>query len=186
MPFGLVNATATFNTMMGKLLHNMQHADSFVDDILGHTQNWESHIMTLRELFGRMRETNLAIRPTKCKLGYMNLDFVGHKVGQNVVQPNPDRVSEIQNAKRPETKKQVRSFLGLVGFYRKYIANFAETATPLTNLTTKGSPNQVEWEAQHQVAFDSLKSQIVKQPILHIPHFDLGFILQTDASDSGI
>ena len=116
----------------------------------------------------------------------MDLDFVSHKVGQNVVQPNPDKVAEIQNAKRLETKKQVRSFLGLVGFYRKYIANFEEIATPLTNLTTKGSPNHVVWEKQHQVAFDSLKSQIVKQPILHIPDFDLRFILQTDASDSGI
>ena len=98
MPFGLVNATATFNRMMTKLLHNMQHADSFVDHILGHTQNWESHIMTLRELFSRMRESNLTIRPTKCKLGYMDLDFVGHKVGKNVMQPNPDKVAGIQNA----------------------------------------------------------------------------------------
>ena len=154
MPFGLVNAITTFNRMMRKLLHNMQYADSFVDDILGHTQNWEPHIMTLRELFSRMRESNLTIRPTKCKLhvGYMDHDFVGHKVGQNVVQPNSDKVAEILNAKRPEDKKQVRSFLGLVGFYRKYIANFEEIAGPLTNLTTKGSPNQVVWEEQRQRA----------------------------------
>ena len=81
---------------------------------------------------------------------------------------------------------QIRSFLGLVGFHRKYIANFAEIATPLTNLTTKGSPNQVVCEEQPKVAFDNLKSQIVKQPILQIPDFDLRFILQTDGSDSGI
>ena len=185
MPFGLVNATATFNRMMRKLLCPVANCDSFVDDILTHTKSWKSELETLRDTFTRLREAHLSLRPSKCYIGYKTLDFTGHKVGQGEIMPQQDKVDKIQNADRPKTKKEVRSFMGLVGYYRDFMPNFSTVAAPLTDLTKKNQPYIVAWTQVHQDAFDELKSMIVKEPVLKMPNFEKPFYLQTDASDCG-
>ena len=97
-----------------------------------------------------------------------------------------EKAKAIVEAPRPETKKQVKSFLGMIGFYRKFVPNFAEIALPLTNLTKKGSPNRVPWDDIHQRSFESLKSYMVSSPILRLPELQKVFILRTDASNTGI
>ena len=99
--------------------------------------------------------------------------------------PNQDKARDIVEARRPENKKQIRSFLGMVGFYRRFIPQFAEIALPLTNLTIKGNPNKLVLEGEHQRAFERLKD-MVSTPILRLPDLDKGFTLQTDASNVGI
>jgi len=105
MPFGLVNAPATFCRLMRKLLHGLSNIESFIDDILVYTKTWEEHIEILRELLVRLRKANITARPTKCALAYSSLECLGHKVEEQRLKPNADKVEAILNAKRPETKK---------------------------------------------------------------------------------
>ena len=186
MPFGMVNSGATFNRMMRKLLDGCKHEDNYVDDVLGHTITWEEHLGMLRDVFSRLQVAKLTVRPTKCMIGYSNISFTGHVVGNGVLQMEDDKLNKIRDAAAPKTKKQVRAFLGLAGYYRKFIPSFAEVAAPLTDLTKKGLPNQVKWEDAQDQAFKSLKDQLTQSPILRLPDFNRQFILQCDASETGI
>lgn len=186
MAFGLVSAPATFSRLMRKLLHGMESIDNFLDDIIVFTKTWKEHLQVLRELFMRLRRAKLTARPSKCSIGFRQLDCLGHVVGDDKLQPHPDKVKSIEEAPRPVTKRQVRSFLGLIGFYRKFVPNFSEVAAPLTDLTKKGQPNKVNWEAAQENAFCSLKRALVSSPILKLVDLSENFILQTDASESGL
>ena len=186
MPFGLVNAPATFSRLMRKLLAASDCLDNLLDDVLGHTKTWDEHLMVLRDLFERCRKANLVLRPTKCSVGDSEITFLGHRVSGEGLKPKLDSVDKILETSVPSTKKQVRSFLGLIGFYRKYIPNFAAIACPLTDLTRKGAPNEVEWSEAQQKAFETLKSAVANPPILKLPDFNQVFVLQTDASNVGI
>ena len=186
MPFGLVNAPATLNRLMRRLLNDIHDADCYMDDVLGASVTWEEHLSMLRPVLSRIKLVGLTLRPSKCLLGFGSLDFVGHVVGEGNLSPHPDTVAKIRKAKIPETKKQVRSFLGLVGFYRRYIPNFSSVAAPLTDLTKKGKPNKVEWGFVQDSAFSMLKEILSKAPVLRLTDFSKPFILQTDASEDGI
>ena len=186
MPFGLVNSAATFNRMMRKMLAGSHNVEHYVDDILCHNTTWKEHLATLRDTFQRVREAGLTIRPSKCSVGYSSVDFVGHVVGRGCLSMDEEKLGRIRSAPQPRTKKQVRSFLGLAGYYRKFIPNYAEIAVPLTDLTKKNQPNQVQWGDAQQHAFDTLRDLLTRAPILRLPDFSKPFIIQTDASDTGI
>ena len=123
---------------------------------------------------------------SKCFLGYRNLEFLGHNVGEGALTTSPVLLKKIQETERPSTKKQIRSFIGLTSFYRKYIPNFSEVALPLTDLTRKGQPTKVEWGEPQEKAYMTLKALLAKPPILKLPDFSKQFVLRTDASDLGI
>ncbi|KAK3102478.1 hypothetical protein FSP39_011646 [Pinctada imbricata] len=186
MPFGLKNAPATFNRMMRVILKGLAYTDSFLDDILLHTETWVDHVTELREVFQRLREANLNAKPSKCVVAYKRLEYLGHTVGDGTITPNDKKLEAIRNAPRPETKKQIRSFLGLIGFYRKFVPNFAAVAVPLTDLTRKGVPNKFEWKLEHESAFQKLKSMLIHSPVLRLPDLSKTFIVRSDASDYGI
>ncbi len=112
--------------------------------------------------------------------------YVGHTVSKGVVKPETDKIEQIINAPRPTTKTQVKSFSGLVGYYRDYISHFASSAVPLTDLLRNGQPTKVDWDEAQQKAFFSLKHGLTGSPILHVPDFDKVFVLQTDASNNGV
>ena len=186
MPFGLVNSEATFCRMMRILLKGLEDVDNFVDDIIVHTETWSGHVRALKSLFLRLREMHLTARPTKCVIAVKNVSFLGLVIGEGIIQHNPEKVESILNCTRPVTKKQVRSFLGLIGYYRNFIANFSAISAPLSDLTKKGQPNKVKWNEEQEVAFTSLIQKLSHSPILFLPNFSKEFILRTDASDSGI
>ncbi|KAL3861557.1 hypothetical protein ACJMK2_007585 [Sinanodonta woodiana] len=187
MPFGLVNAGASCARLMRKLLKGMNNVVSFVDDILVYTHTWEEHVRILVDLFERLRKANLTARPSKCSIAYSNMECLGHLVsGLGQRKPHPDKVGAIKDAPRPETKKQIRSFLGLIGFYRKFVPNFAVIASPLTDLTRKRQPTKISWGSCQERAFNALKENLISAPILKLPELNKAFILRSDASETGL
>ena len=186
MPFGLVNAPATFSRMMRSLLKGLGHVDNYIDDILVHTVSWETHMKVLSELLCKLKDANLTAKPSKCVVGMHKVEFLGHIVGQGQLAPQPDKMLKIQNAPVPQTKKQLRSFLGLSGYYRKFIPNYATLAAPLTSKTKSKEPNSIDFDETERQAFDTLKACLDSHPILHLADCNRPFILRTDASDVGI
>ncbi|XP_071949807.1 uncharacterized protein [Antedon mediterranea] len=186
MPFGLVNAPATFSRIMRKLLHGMKNTINYIDDILIHTSSWEEHVTILKELFRRLRAANLTARPSKCFIGYESIEFLGHVVGKGHLKPRPEKIQSIVQAKRPETKKQLRSFLGTTNYYRRFIPHYSAIASPLTDRTKNQEPNKIRWEVSQENAFKTLKSKLTSKPILCLPDLSKPFILRTDACDEGI
>ena len=186
MAFGLVNSTAKFSKIMRKLLHGMENVHNYIDDILIHTATLEKHVEVLKEVCKRLRSAGLSAIPTKCHIGYSEVEFLGHVVGKGIIKPKPDKVEAINEALRPETKTQLRSFLGLTGYYRKFIPNFASVAIPLTDKTKKGEPNKIQRQHIQEQAFNTLKERVTSAPILHLPHLSKTFILRSDASERGL
>lgn len=186
LPFGMRNSGATFNRMMRKMLKGTTNVEQYVDDILVHTKTWIEHIDRIKDLFERIAEAGLTAKPTKCFTGYETMEFLGHIVGKGAMTVEESKVEKIKDANRPVTKKQVRSFLGLAGYYRKFVPNFSDVAAPLTDLTKKGQPSTVRWGDAQEEAFSRLKALLSKAPVLHLPDFSKPFIVQTDASNTGV
>lgn len=138
MPFGMVNSAATLKRGMKKLLKGMKNVEFFWDDILVDTRTWQEHLKNLRELFKRLAQAGMTVWPSTSAFGVESIDFLGHKVQQGLIGLHEDNVVKIRKAPRPSPKKQVRSFMGLVGYYRDFIPNFAAVAALLSDLTRKG------------------------------------------------
>ena len=186
MPFGLVNALAIFCRMVRKLLYDVNYVDAYVDDIVPHTATWDDHMHTLRQVLQKLRQHGLTAKPSKCEIGHAKLDLLGHVVGGGSIQPQDRKIEKILQMRKPETKKELRSFLGTVGFHQKYIDKYAEKGKALTDLLKKGEPNQIKWDAESNESFQTLKTALTQKPILRLPNFEKQFVLQTDASDSGL
>ena len=184
MPFGMINSAATLKRAMKKLLRGLDNVEFYWDDILIHTRTWEEHIKALRELFRRLLAAGMTIRPTKCLFGVNTVDFLGHHLEEGLIGLHEDNVTKIRDAPRPTTKKQIRSFMGLAGYYRDFIPNFAALAAPLSDLTRKGQPNKVEWGEAQEKAYQSIKALLTKEPVLRLPDSRKTYFLQTDASDT--
>ena len=186
MPFGMINSAATLKRAMKKLIEDLDNVDFYWDDILVHTRTWEEHIKALRELFARLLRAGMTIRPTKCIFGASCVDFLGHRLEQGVLGLHEENVEKIKNAPRPGTKKQVRSFVGLAGYYRDFIPNFAAIAAPLSDLTRKGQQIRVEWGQAQEKAYQTIKFHLTNEPILRLPDPVKMYFLHTDASNTGI
>ncbi|XP_068215800.1 uncharacterized protein [Palaemon carinicauda] len=186
MPFGMVNAGATYVKCMRTLLKGLDNVESYIDDLLVHTKSWSEHLETLQELFQRIRNANLTVRPSKCILASETVQFLGHEIQGGTLSLQETNISKIQSAPQPKTKKEVRSFLGLTGFYRAYVPNYATIAAPLSDLTKRGKSNVVQWQEPQEKAYNSLKSILVNKPVLRLPDLNRRFILRTDASDVGL
>jgi len=186
MPFGLVNASAIFCRMARKLLEGLDNVESYIDDIIIHTEDWNTHLEAVKSVLDRLRQHHLTARPTKCELGKQSVNLLGHLVGRGIIQPQNDKIDKILSSGKPKTKKQLRSFLGSVGYYRKFIDQFAAIAKPLTDLTKKREPLLLRWNEEAGKGYELLKRKISEQPILRLPQFDRPFILCTDASQDGI
>ena len=139
----------------------------------------------LRELFRRLLAAGMTIRPTKCLFGVNTVDFLGHRLEEGLIGLHEDNVTKIKDAPRPTTKKQIRSFMGLAGYYRDFIPNFTALA-PLSDLTRKGQPNKVEWGETQEKAYQSMKALLAKEQVLRLPDPGKIYFLRTDASDTGI
>ena len=144
---------------------------------------------SLRQVLDRLRSAKLTAKPSKCMIGYGSIECLGHNIVDQTVRPQEDMVQAVRDAPHPTTKRQMKSFLGLAGFYRRFIPNFSSIASPLTDLTKRDRPNSIrDWQDKHEKAFQTLKNRLTSSPILCLPVFQNGtpFLLRTDASDVGI
>lgn len=186
MPFGIKTAPAVFARLMRTVLGDLPNVYHYFDDVVIATTTWQEHVDALRRVFQRIRNANLTIKPSKCEIGQNNITFLGHRIGDAKVEPMLKTLDKILASKRPTTKKAVQSFLGLTGYYRKFIPNYAEIAKPLTDLTKKGQSHIVSWGPTQENAFAVLKDKLAASPILQAPDLTKPFVLRTDASNTSL
>ena len=187
MPFGLHGAPATFQRMMDVVLRDCtDYAAAYLDDVIIHSSNWEDHISHVTNVLLKLRSAGLTVKPKKCQIAMGQCTYLGHIVGNGEVKPEETKVEAVRNYPTPTTKKQVRAFLGLTGYYRKFIPSYADLAASLTDLTKKKAPNRIRWTPECEAAFVALKEVLCAHPILRSPDFKREFTLQTDASDTGV
>ena len=173
--------------MMDVLLKGIRdYAEAYLDDLVIFSRTWEEHCQHLKSVLSRLREAGLTAKPAKCQLGMRQCVYLGHLVGNGEVHPEERNLDAIEKFPRPVTKKKVRSFLGLTGYYRKFIPGYSTIALPLTDLTKKTARTDVEWTDACETAFNELKRRLMNSPVLKSPDLSLPFILQTDASDRGV
>lgn len=186
MPFGLTNAPATFCTLMNQILQ--PYLDRFVvaylDDIVIYSNSMEEHVEHLRTVFRVLRENELFVKREKCTFATEEVQFLGHVIGHGKLKMDEPKVKAIMEWEAPTKVTELRSFLGLVNYYRRFIEGYSRKAAPLTDLLKKG--NTWEWSERCKEAFEELKAAVCQEPVLALPDFSLPFELHTDASDYAI
>ena len=186
MPFGLKNAPATFQRLMNNVLTGLQGNRCFVylDDIVIFADTLENHNKKLTEIFDRLQKFNLKLKPEKCEFLRKEVIYLGHKISENGAEPDEGKIEAVKNFPVPKNIKDIKSFLGLTGYYRKFIDKFSDKALPLTSLLKKCAI--FRWDEEQQKSFNILKSCLINQPILQFPDFSKPFNITTDASNYAI
>jgi transposase InsO family protein len=186
MPFGLCNAPATFQRLMDAVLAGLKWTTCLVylDDIIIFSKTFPEHLERLRGVFERIREAKLELKATKCHFARRDIAYLGHVVSEKGIAPDPAKVRAVQDFPTPTTVKDLRSFLGLTSYYRRFVKNYAKISYPLYRLLEKNA--SFDWSVECQTAFAKLKTALTTKPILHTPDFTKTFKLQTDASDRGL
>ena len=187
MPFGLVNATSTFQRLMDLVLEGLHECCSaYVDDILIYSGSWNEDILHLEQVLERLAKAGLTAKLTKCEWAKSRLEYLGHQIGEGRIAIPEDRVTAIANYVKPTTKKGIRAFLGTTGYYRKFVAGYGRLAKPLTSMTRKLEPEQVCWTSEGNQAFVALRKSLCSACMLTIPTASDQYRLHTDASGAGL
>ena len=179
-PFGLSQAPAYFQRLIHEVLKGITFAFGYLDDILIFSPDNKTHLEHLEIVFQRLREADLKLKASKCNFFKKHIQYLGHLVSGEGIEPLPEKLEAVRKMPPPTTPKEVRQFLGLVGYYRKFVPKFADIARPLTNLTKLDIP--YEWTARCQEAFEFLKEMLLKEPVLKYPDPSKPYTLFTDAS----
>eukprot|EP00877_Chromochloris_zofingiensis_P004554 jgi/Chrzof1/1409/Cz10g06220.t1 len=187
VPFGLCNAPSTCQSLMHKIF--APHLDEFVciylDDILVYSRSMDEHLEHLRVVLSALREHKLFAKRKKCEFAKASLSFLGHVLSKDGIQVDVSKVQAILDWPQPTDVHELRSFLGMCSYYRRFVPQFAKVAAPLTDLTRNNRSLQ-EWDVPQQAAFDTLKHLLTTAPVLKQPDPSKPFVLHTDASDFAI
>ena len=187
LPFGLHGAPATFQRLMDQVLYGLsEFACAYLDDIVIYSTTWEKHVEHLKAVLDHLHAAGLTINPDKCVLAKKETEYLGFTIGGGLIKPQVQKVHAIESCPLPQTRKQLRSFLGMAGFYHRFIPNFSARAAVLTDRTGSRCPNQVQWTEEAVAAFKDIQKSLSKSPVLHNPNFEEQFMLQTDASERGV
>ena len=182
MPFGLCNAPATFEQLMDRVLCEMRWSRCLVylDNVISFRKSIPEALARLEEVLARLSDYGLQLKAKKCTFMQTKLGFMGHIVGRTGLACDPEKLSAVRNWHEPNKVKAVRQFVGFVGYYRRFVKDFAEIAEPFVALTRKGAP--FIWTDEQQTAFDALRACLLSAPILGFPTEEGRFVLDTDAS----
>jgi hypothetical protein len=186
MPFGLKGAPSTFARLMSNVLVGIQGIKCLVnlDDIIIFGETLQVHNEKLREVLGRMRKHNLKLQPDKCEFLRKEVTYLGHVITKDGVKPDDKKIEAVRNFPVPTCTRTLKSFLGLAGYYRRFLPNFSKIAKPLTELLRKNTP--YVWDDKTEKAFNTLKECLITEPLLQYPDFTRPFLLTTDASNEAI
>ncbi|CAM5131373.1 unnamed protein product [Natator depressus] len=187
MPFGLHGAPATFQRLMDRLLRSRQaYVVAYLDDVVIYSCHWEDHLEHIAVVLRSLQQAGLTANPKKCCIGWQEAMYLGYIIGKGRVRPLVGKVQALAACPPPTTKHQVQQFLGLAGYYQRFIPQFASITAPLTGLLMKNSPQRVQWSQNCEEAFRTLQTCLCQEPVLYSPDFDWAFILHTDASEVGL
>jgi hypothetical protein len=186
MSFGLTNAPAYFMNLMNKVFmeYLYQFVVVFIDDILVYSQNEEAHEDHLRLVLQKLHENQLYAKFSKCDFWLKEVAFLDHIITNGGIKVDPGKISEILNWKQPTDVSMIRSFLGLAGYYRRFIEGFCKIVKPLTSLLEKGK--EFKWDEACQKCFEELKERLTTAPVLIMPDIHKGFGVYCDASHLGL
>jgi len=187
MPFGLKNAPATFQRCMNFVLKDLinKHCLVYLDDVIVYSTSLNEHLDSLRKVFEKLEEANLKLQLDKCEFLKKQTNFLGHTISPEGIQPNKEKVKAIEDFPIPKNSKEIKSFLGLCGYYRKFIPDFAKIAKPMTIFLKKGAKVDTNND-EYNKSFEKLKTLIMSDPILICPDFTKTFQVTTDASNFAI
>ncbi|KAF0724018.1 hypothetical protein Ae201684_017218 [Aphanomyces euteiches] len=181
MPFGLCNAVPCFERLMEQILMDYKWRTCLVylDDCIVFSEDFGTHLVRLRQVLSKFREAGFKLKMSKCKWGRSSVPFLGHIVTPAGLLPNPEKIKSVLRIKPLKDVAEVRAFLGLAGYFRRFVKDFAEIAAPLTALL---SADTFTWTPECDRALDTLKRRLVSPPVLAHPDFDLPFSIWVDAS----
>ena len=186
MPFGLTNAPATFQRTMDIVLSGLKWINCLVylDDIIVFSATFEEHLQHLRKVFERIRKAGLKFRTSKCQFAQHELKYLGFQISPNGLSPLEAKIQAVKEFPVPRAVKEVKQFLGLANYYRRFISHFSDKAMPLNDLLIQN--RTFEWTEECQESFDILRNALISAPILAYPDFNKPFLLMTDASATGL
>ena len=185
MPFGLTNAPATFQNLMNETFQGLlrKFVLVFFDDILIYSSSWKEHLQHVEIVLKLLQQEKLYAKLSKCSFGATEVDYLGHTITGAWVAMENSKIEAVKKWPTPTNLKQVRGFLGLTGYYRRFIKNYASIAAPLTDLLKKDAFN---WNVKAAEAFENLQFATTTAPVLALPNFKQPFTLETDASGVGV
>lgn len=189
LPFGLHGAPAMFQRLMNRVLSEHQaYSSAYLDDIVIYSPTWETHLHHCQLVFQALRAAGLHISAKKSRAGFQKVKYLGYILGNGHIESQEEKVRAISQAPFHATEKEVRAFLGLLGYYRRFIPQYSKLSSPLTDLLKKNVKPKDLLHPPHEAlqAFQNLKRAITSGPILQSPDFSKPFLLQTDASENGL
>lgn len=186
LPFGLHGAVATFQRLIDQVLCGLTFASAYLDDIVVYSNTWEEHVQHLAEVLQRLERAGLTVNPSKCAVAKQETEYLGYVIGQGVVRPQVGKIQALEKCPVPQTRKDLRSFLGMAGFYHRFMPNFSSRAATLTDMVGARCPNQLRWTEESLKAFRDIQQALTTDTVLYNPDFSQSFIVQTDASERGI
>ncbi|KAK8934132.1 hypothetical protein KSP39_PZI014431 [Platanthera zijinensis] len=188
MPFGLTNAPTTFQATMNDLFRPVlrKHVLVFFDDILVFSPTWQEHLVHVRRTFTTLRSHRMVINQKKCSFDMTSVSYLGHTISSNGVAMDIDKVQAVLHWPTPTSLRDVRGFLGLTGYYRRFIKDYGAIARPLTQLLKGAEDARFDWPAAAMSAFSTLQSALVQAPVLAMPDFKQPFVVECDASGTGV
>ncbi|KAJ1117510.1 hypothetical protein NDU88_005709 [Pleurodeles waltl] len=182
MPFGMKNAPATFQRLVNQVLAGLvEFSVAYLDDIAVFSCTWMELLLHLWRVLEALQKAGLTIKASKCQIGQGSVLYLGHQVGSGQVEPLQPKIDTILAWEPPKTQTEVRAFLGLIGYYSRFVKGYGAIVTPLTE-----QPRKVIWAEACQNAFDALKAAMCTAPVLKALDYSKKFVVQTDASEHGI
>lgn len=185
MPFGLTNAPSIFQSFMNQVFQSCLRKFVLIifDDILIYSKTWHAHVYHIQLVFQILQKHQLFVKLSKCEFGASRITYLGHIISKQGVEMDPDKVAAVQTWPYPSSTKEVRGLLGLIGYYKRFIKNYGIIVAPLTTLLKKTG---FEWNTMAQAAWDKLKEALIQAPVLALPDFSIQFVIESNASSSGI
>jgi predicted aspartyl protease len=180
LPFGLCNAPSIFSKIMKAIFGNSPFVEVYIDDVIVHSKSFSEHVEHLKITFDKLKQHNLRVSRCKCTLGRSEIKILGHIVTDHDIKMDPEKIQSIKDWKSPGSVNQLQQFLGICGYYRRFVKEFAKIAAPLYNLLKKDK--KWEWPNECETAYQTLKERLISYPIIRKPNLSRPFIIYTDAS----